>query len=71
MRKPLEPYNFQRKRNESTKKLQDRINEIYNEERLKDKQVFNEEIKLDDKELAAVVEHLQNLNFNKTDLDIK
>lgn len=71
MRKIWEPYDFQRKRNESTKKLQTRINEIYSQERLKDKQVFNEEIKLDDKELAAVVEHLQNLNFNKTDLDIK
>jgi len=70
-RKLWEPYNFQRKRNESTKKLQLRINEIYEEERKKDKQVFSEEIKLDDKELAAVVEHLQNLNFNKTDLDIK
>ena len=70
-RKKGEPYEFQRKRNESTKKLQERINKIYEEERKKDKQVFSEEIKLDDKELAAVVEHLQNLNFNKTDLDIK
>jgi len=70
-RKKWEPYEFQRKRNESTKKLQARINAIYEEERKKDKQVFSEEIKLDDKELAAVVEHLQNLNFNKTDLDIK
>lgn len=70
-RKPLEPYNFQRKRNETTKKLQLRINEIYEEERKKDKQVFSEPIRLDDKELSAVVEHLQNLNFNKTDLDIK
>ncbi len=71
LRKKWEPYEFQRKRNESTKKLQDRINKIYEDERKKDKQVFSEEIKLDDKELAAVVEHLQNLNFNKTDLDIK
>lgn len=71
LRKKWEPYEFQRKRNESTKKLQARINKIYEEERKKDKQVFSEEIKLDDKELASVVEHLQNLNFNKTDLDIK
>lgn len=71
LRKIWEPYNFQRKRNESTKKLQVRINEIYEEERKKDKQVFSEAIRLDDKELASVVEHLQNLNFNKTDLDIK
>ncbi|MDQ7022650.1 MAG: N-6 DNA methylase [Candidatus Gracilibacteria bacterium] len=71
LRKKGEPYNFQRKRNESTIKLQTRINEIYEEERQKDKQVFSEPIRLDDKELAGVVEHLQNLNFNKTDLDIK
>ncbi len=71
LRKKDEPYNFQRKRNESTIKLQTRINEIYEKEREKDKQVFSEPIRLDDKELASVVEHLQNLNFNKTDLDIK
>jgi len=71
LRKIWEPYQFQRKRNESTKKLQLRINEIYEKERKRDKQVFSEEIKLNDKELSAVVEHLQNLNFNKTDLDIK
>ena len=70
-RKVWEPYEFQRKRNESTSKLKTRIDEIYERERQKDKQVFQEEIKLNDKELAAVVEHLQRLNFNKTDLDIK
>lgn len=70
-RKIWEPYQFQRKRNESTHKLKARIDEIYEIERQKDKQVFQEEIKLNDKELAAVVEHLQRLNFNKTDLDIK
>ncbi|MDD4151360.1 MAG: N-6 DNA methylase [Candidatus Gracilibacteria bacterium] len=70
-RKIGEPYQFQRKRNESTHKLKARIDEIYEIERQKDKQVFQEEIKLNDKELAAVVEHLQRLNFNKTDLDIK
>lgn len=70
-RKLGEPYEFQRKRNESTHKLKTRIDELYEKERQKDKQVFQEEIKLNDKELAAVVEHLQRLNFNKTDLDIK
>lgn len=70
-RKIWDPYEFQRKRNESTHKLKQRIDEIYEKERQKDKQVFQEEIKLNDKELAAVVEHLQRLNFNKTDLDIK
>jgi type I restriction enzyme M protein len=70
-RKNGEPYNFQRKKNESTTKLFERINEMYEEERKRDKQVFQEKIKLDDKELAWVVEHLQRLNLNKTELDIK
>lgn len=70
-RKNWEPYEFQRKRNESTSKLKVRIDELYEKEREKDKQVFQEEIKLNDKELASVVEHLQRLNFNKTELDIK
>ena len=70
-RKKGEPYEFQKKRNESTAKLKVRIDEIYERERQKDKQVFQEEIKLNDKELAAVVEHLQKLNLNKTELDIK
>jgi len=70
-RKQWEPYEFQRKRNESTEKLKTRIDEIYERERQKDKQVFQEEIKLNDKELSAVVEHLQKLNFSKTELDIK
>ncbi|MDR2190751.1 MAG: hypothetical protein LBP53_06300 [Candidatus Peribacteria bacterium] len=65
------PYEFQRKRNESADKLQARIKALYAKEKQKDKQVFDEEIKLDKLELAAVVEHLQRFNFNKTDLDIK
>ena len=70
-RKEGAPYEFQRKRNESTEKLQTRIKALYSKEREKDKQVFDEEIKLDKFELASVVEHLQRLNFNKTELDIK
>lgn len=70
-RKNWEPYEFQRKRNESTDRLAKRIHGIYDREKAKDPQVFQEDIKLDDKELAAVVEHLQAANLNKTDLDVK
>jgi len=44
---------------------------LYDKEKYKDPQVFQEPIKLDDKELAMVVEHLQAVNLNKTDLDVK
>lgn len=70
-RKNWEPYEFQRKRNESTDRLAKRIHAIYEKEQEKDKQVFSEPIKLDNKELATVVEHLQAVNLNKTDLDVK
>ena len=70
-RKDGEPYEFQRKRNESTDRLAKRIHALYSQEQEKDKQVFQEPIKLDDRELATVVEHLQAVNLNKTDLDIK
>lgn len=71
LRKDWDPYEFQRKRNESTDRLAKRIHAIYEKEQEKDKQVFNEQIKLDEKELATVVEHLQAVNLNKTDLDVK
>lgn len=71
LRKNGEAYEFQRKRNETTEKLQKRIHAIYDEAKKKDPQVFSEDIKLDERELAAVVEHLQKLNLSKTDLDVK
>lgn len=70
-RKNWEPYEFQRKRNESTDKLAKRIHDLYKKEQERDKYVFSEEIKLEDKELATVVEHLQAVNLNKTDIDVK
>ncbi len=71
LRKNGDAYEFQRKRNETTEKLQKRIHAIYNEAKQKDPQVFSEDIKLDERELASVVEHLQKLNLSKTDLDVK
>lgn len=70
-RKAGDHYEFQRKRNESVDKLWARIHALYDKEKYIDPQVFQEPIKLDDKELAMVVEHLQAVNLNKTDLDVK
>ncbi len=70
-RKNGDAYEFQRKRNETTEKLQKRIHAIYSEAKVYDPQVFSEDIKLDERELAAVVEHLQKLSLSKTDLDVK
>ena len=71
LRKQGDPYEFQKKRNESHERLEKRIHDIYSEAKQRDPQVFSEDIKLNAKELSAVVEHLQKLNLSKTDLDVK
>lgn len=70
-RKNGDPFEFQRKRNETIDKLSVRIHAIYQEAKTKDPHVFAEDIKLNNRELAVVVEHLQRLSLTKTDLDVK
>lgn len=70
-RKNGEPYQFQIKTNESTSKLAERINALYDEQKKKDPEVFTESIKVDDRVLRTVVSHLEAINLNKTDLDVK
>ena len=70
-RKKGEPYQFQIKTHEPSSKLAERINTIYNEQKLKDPEVFTESIKVDDRVLRTVVSHLEAINLNKTDLDVK
>ena len=70
-RKKGEPYQFQIKTHESSSKLAERINELYNEQKKKDPEVFTESIKVDDRVLRTVVSHLEAINLNKTDLDVK
>lgn len=70
-RKKGEPYQFQIKTHESSAKLSERINVLYNEQKLKDPEVFTESIKVDDRVLRTVVSHLEAINLNKTDLDVK
>lgn len=69
--KKNEPYQFQIKTHEPSSKLAERINALYNEQKKKDPEVFTESIKVDDRVLRTVVSHLEAINLNKTDLDVK
>lgn len=70
-RKKGEPYQFQIKTHEPASKLAERINALYNEQKKKDPEVFTDSIKVDDRVLRTVVSHLEAINLNKTDLDVK
>jgi len=70
-RKKGEPYQFQIKTHESSSGLAARINALYSEQKEKDPEVFTSSIKVDDSVLRTVVSHLEAINLNKTDLDVK
>jgi len=54
-----------------TNELFDRIVALYNEGKVKDPEVFKEDIRLDAKKVKTVVGYLENINLNQTDLDSK
>ena len=66
-----EPYKFQIGTHETPEEVFKRVNKIYQYAKTKDAEVFKEDIRLNPKVVYAVVEHLQSINFNKTDLDTK
>ena len=70
-RKKGESYAFQVKTFETPKRLAERIKALYAIERLKEPDVFNEDIKIDDVTLKNVVLHLESVNLTATDLDTK
>ncbi|RJP90905.1 MAG: restriction endonuclease subunit M [Desulfobacteraceae bacterium] len=84
-RKKGEPYSFQvfaePKADEEEKeedrlsrennKLLKRIQEIYEEGRKKDKEVFKDDIRLSASKCRSVVSYLESVNLGKTDLDSK
>jgi type I restriction enzyme M protein len=51
--------------------LAKRINTLYDEQKIRDPEVFTDSIKVDDRVLRTVVSHLESVNLNKTDLDVK
>ena len=70
-RRKGEPYEFQIKTNETPDRLAGRIRALYEAEQVKDPEVFNESIKIDDVTLKNVVLHLEGVNLTATDLDTK
>ncbi|RZK10099.1 MAG: hypothetical protein EOO46_11795 [Flavobacterium sp.] len=66
-----EPYRFQIGTHETAYEVAKRIDEIYQEAKKQDEEVFKEDIRLEPKVIYSVVEHLQGLALNKTDLDTK
>jgi len=70
-RKKGEPYEFQIKTHEPAARLAERINKLYDAQKVRDPEVFTESIKVDDRVLRTVVSHLESINLNRTDLDVK
>lgn len=80
-RKKGEPYDFQiiiekgnddkETRSKTNQSLQKRINALYEEGRKKDPEVFKDNIRLSAERIRTIVEYLQDINLNKTDLDSK
>ena len=66
-----EPYDFQIKTHEIPKSVADRINRLYQEAKAQDPEVFTEDIEIDESRLFSVVNHLQGISLNQTDLDVK
>lgn len=70
-RKKGEPYEFQIKTHEPSRRLSERIKALYETQKQKDPEVFTDTIKIDDATLRTVVSHLESINLSKTDLDTK
>jgi type I restriction enzyme M protein len=70
-RKTGDPYEFQIKTHEPSRKLAERIKAIYELAKAKDPQVFTDTIRIDDATLRTLVSHMEAISFSKTDLDTK
>ncbi len=70
-RRKDEPYEFQIKTYETSRKLAERIRALYEKQKVKEPNVFTETIKIDDATLRTVVSHLEAINLSETDLDTK
>ncbi|MDX8357561.1 restriction endonuclease subunit M [Sphingopyxis terrae] len=72
-RKPGEPYDFQVFKSDKDKgdDLKKRIQAIYEQGRARDKEVFQDGIRLSNAELQTVVGYLADTNLSETDLDSK
>ena len=66
-----EPYDFQIKTHERPDSVAERIKALYHQAKTQDPEVFTEDIKIDAGRLFSVVNHLQGISLNQTDLDVK
>ena len=66
-----EPYVFQIKTHELPESVANRIKGLYQEAKEQAPDVFTEDIRADDSRLFSVVNHLQGINLNATELDVK
>lgn len=66
-----EPYAFQRRSEESSDDLAERIFKLYATEQQREPGVFTDQINVDPLVLAQVVEHLEALSLDRTELDTK
>ncbi len=71
LRKVGEPYQFQICTGEPKEALLTRVKALYEKGRLKDAEVFKDDIRLTAGELQTVVSYLAQIHLNKTDLDSK
>ena len=70
-RKDGEPYTFQRRREEAADELAVRINKLYAYEQELEPDVFTDKINVEPLVLAHVVEHLEGISLDRTELDTK
>ena len=70
-RKKGQPYEFQIKTHEESRRLAERIRGLYEDIQKREPEVFTETIKVDDAVIRTLVSHLEGINLNQTDLDTK
>lgn len=70
-RKDGEPYTFQRRREETVDELAFRIRKLYTREQELEPDVFTDKINVEPPILAQVVEHLEGISLDRTELDTK
>ncbi len=66
-----EPYQFQRRDEETSEDLYARICQLYKAEQEREPNVFSESINIDPPILAQCVEHLEGISLKETELDTK
>jgi type I restriction enzyme M protein len=66
-----DPYTFQRRREETADELAVRIHKLYSREQELEPDVFTDKINVEPPILAQVVEHLEGISLDRTELDTK